>query len=151
MIIYDHLIADNLPKFAKRLQNKCAYTHTHTHSHTNTHIHTHVHKHTQCRAFTGPAAPRNFTLETIPSSPMQLRAFWVVPDPTNGMIINYTIRCNSSNTQPSLMRMVESSMTSLVLEGLSPFTAYSCRVSATTGAGEGPSSNSMTAQTDEDG
>ena len=85
-------------------------------------------------------------LETVAMSPNQLRASWVVPDPTNGLITNYTIRCNSSNTQP-FMTME----TSFVIGDLRPFTYYSCNVSATTSAGEGPSSDSRTALTAEDG
>ena len=118
------------------------YIHVITHS---THTHTHTHTHT----FTAPTEPQNFTLATIPMSPQQLQASWTIPNPTNGLITNYTIQCSSPDA-PSFTEVV-GNVTSFVLDRLNPFTNYSCNVSATTVAGEGRSSGIVTAQTDEDG
>ena len=117
---------------------------THTHSCILTHLHTNTYNY----VFAVPTAPQNFMLEVI--SPRELRASWDSPDPTNGLITNYTIRCSSFNALPFLATVMEN-VTSFILSRLSPFTNYSCNVSASTSAGEGPSSESMTAQTDEDG
>ena len=45
---------------------------------------------------------------------------------------------------------VDESTLTTTLEGLTPFTEYTCTISASTGAGEGNSSAPQTAITDED-
>ena len=103
-----------------------------------------------------PTEPLNFTLETIPGSPTQLLARWFSPSPTNGRITNYTVRC-TSDTLPSSSVLTNISTEvigndfSLTLSDLTPFTNYSCNVSASTVAGQGPPSMADTAQTDESG
>ncbi len=82
----------------------------------------------------------------VPGSPDTLSATWDIPKPTNGIISNYTINCNSS-----ISVTVTGSTLSANLSGLAPFTNYSCTVSASTGAGEGNTSMLMVAATDEDG
>ena len=80
-------------------------------------------------------------------------ASWMEPDPTNGIISNYTIRCNNSNStmtrEPQVITDV--SALSATLDGLMPFTTYECTISASTGAGEGASSGPQSATTDEEG
>ena len=82
----------------------------------------------------------------VPGSPNTLSASWDIPEPTNGIISGYTINCNSS-----ISVTVNGSTLSASLSGLTPFTTYSCTISASTGAGEGNASNTVTAATDEDG
>ena len=125
MLLYEHKYIFN------SMTKLITYTHTHTHT------------------LVGPTAPQNFMLETIPMSSSQLQASWNTPNPTNGRITGYIIRCSTPD-DPALLTF-EEDRTSLILERLSPFTNYTCDVSATTGAGEGSSSESRTAQTDEDG
>ena len=105
-----------------------------------------------------PTEPLNFTLETIPGSPTQLLARWSPPSPTNGMITNYTVRCTSDTLPPSSVLTNTTVLTevigndfSLTLSNLTPFTNYSCNVSASTVAGQGLPSVADTAQTDESG
>ncbi len=93
-----------------------------------------------------PSAPRNVSLSMVSGSPNTLSASWDIPEPTNGIISNYTINCNSSDSVT-----VTGSTLSANLSGLTPFTTYSCMISASTGAGEGTASNTVTATTDEDG
>ena len=50
-----------------------------------------------------------------------------------------------------MMLAVNGSSFTATLEGLTPFTRYTCTISASTGAGEGDSSGPQTATTDEDG
>ena len=89
-------------------------------------------------------------LSMVPNSPHTLMASWMEPNPTNG---NYTIRCNNTNTtmarEPQVITDV--SALSATLDGLTPFTTYECTISASTGAGEGASSDPQSATTDEDG
>lgn len=99
-----------------------------------------------------PTQPLNLTLETVIGNPTQLRASWSPPDEPNGMILNYTVTCTSMDVQSSpLTTMVDMSTIVTVLGDLLPFTNYSCAVSATTSAGEGSSTDTETAQTDEAG
>ena len=99
-----------------------------------------------------PTAPLNFVLETVVGFPTQLRASWSTPDPANGVITEYTLRC-TSDTQPpeSFTNLISGNVSSFMLDNLRPYTTYSCNVSATTGDGEGPATEVMTAQTDEAG
>ncbi len=91
-----------------------------------------------------PTAPRNFALSMVSESPNTLSASWDIPEPTNGIISSYTINCNSSNGVT-----VAGSTLSANLIGLTPFTTYSCMISASTGAGEGSASMVVTETTDE--
>ena len=100
---------------------------------------------------TAPTEPQNFVLETITGSPRQLQARWSAPDPANGIIMTYTIRCTSNTQPPDSFTDVAGNMLSFILDNLRPYTSYSCNVSATTGGGEGPATEMMTAQTDEAG
>ena len=50
-----------------------------------------------------------------------------------------------------MMLVVNGSTFTATLEELTPFTGYTCTISASTGAGEGNSSGPQTAITDEDG
>ena len=82
-------------------------------------------------------------------SSRQLQASWDTPNPTNGRITGYNIRCSAPDVQDFLT--FEENGTLLILDELTPFTVYTCNVSANTSAGEGPSSDNMTALTNEDG
>ena len=87
----------------------------------------------------------------IDGTPTQLLASWMSPDPTNGEILNYTVRCTNVNQTSIFAVIVAGDSLMVLLEGLSPYTFYSCNVSANTSTGEGPSTDSETAQTDESG
>ncbi len=82
-----------------------------------------------------------------------LSASWAEPAPTNGIISSYTIRCTEVTSNLSLAPFDVTSVTVLTttLSGLIPFTKYECTISASTGAGEGSSSDPQRATTDEDG
>ena len=82
---------------------------------------------------------------------MQLTATWSPPSPANGIVTNYTIRCTSSVLAPEGFVIVVGNVLSETLDNLVPFTVYSCNVSATTGAGEGPSTGIQMARTNESG
>lgn len=113
-----------------------------------------------------PSAPRNFSLEPVSGGPRQLLANWTIPDPTNGIIFNYTVTCNESLvfsfdeagaalTGSGIGPMVGSGnlyfMVSVLLEELTPFTTYECTVYAATGGGVGDASQPSVAMTVEDG
>ena len=94
-----------------------------------------------------PSAPVNFTLSMVGGSSTTLSASWMEPETTNGIISSYTLSCNTTG----IMLAVNGSTFTATLEGLTPFTGYTCIISASTGAGEGDSSAPQTATTDEDG
>ena len=98
--------------------------------------------------FLAPSAPRNFNL-TNNGSADTLMASWDEPDPTNGIIRNFTIKCNGSE----VILVLDSSSVdgTVLLEDLMPFTNYVCVISANTSAGEGPDSASSDATTAEAG
>ncbi len=89
-------------------------------------------------------------LSMVAGSPTMLSASWMVPDPTNGVITGYTIRCSSTPLGMLPPFIISASVTETNLENLTPFTSYSCSISANTSAGEGGNSNMETATTDED-
>ena len=97
-----------------------------------------------------PPAPLGFTLGMVPQSPNTLSASWMEPDPTNGVISGYTVTCNFSSGAP-LTFSFNGSVRAAPLDNLTPFTSYTCTISATTGAGTGTSSGPQTASTNEDG
>ena len=82
-----------------------------------------------------------------------LSASWLAPDPANGVLSAYTIRCNVPGA-PSVVIdpfTFDNAVSEGNLTGLTPYTEYSCVISATTGAGEGTQSGTSTARTDEAG
>ena len=96
-----------------------------------------------------PTAPINFMLSRILESSTTLSATWEEPDPANGMITGYTLRCTASSTTLELEYDVD--VNDVMLENLIPFTEYQCTISANTSIGEGPASDMQTAMTDEGG
>ena len=96
-----------------------------------------------------PSAPRNFTLSMVSGSPNTLFASWNIPELINGIISGYTINCSSSDEM--LGFSFNEFVLSTSLSGLTPFTNYSCTISARTSAGEGTVSTVVTTTTDKDG
>ena len=89
-------------------------------------------------------------LSMVPMSSSMLSASWMTPEPTNGIITGYTIRC-SAPLGMLMQFIIDGSMTTTVLSGLAPFTEYMCFISANTSVGEGDRSDNQTAMTDEAG
>ena len=111
-------------------------------------------------------------MSTVPGLPNQLSASWSPPIPKNGIIIAYTVYCNTSANQtypeqiigpnvPTVRSVVDGislggmsmlrppATMSTFTTGLSPYTQYNCYVTANTSVGEGPPSQIMTAGTDQ--
>ena len=82
--------------------------------------------------------------------PRELEASWIIPNPANGEIQNYTITCNGSISF-DVEDDVDETTISFTLTGLEPDTAYECSVFATTNGGQGTASNAVTVTTTEDG
>ena len=99
-----------------------------------------------------PSVPVNFALSMVGGSSNTLSASWMVPETTNGVISGYTLRCSTTGSDIMMLAplTVDESTLTTTLEGLTPFTCYTCTISASTGAGEGDSSGPQTATTDED-
>ena len=100
-----------------------------------------------------PSAPRNFTVSRVDGSSGTLSVLWAEPDPTNGVISNYTIRCYETVSGLAITPLTidGNSVFTATLMNLTPFTEYECTISASTGAGEGNRSDPQIATTDEDG
>ena len=109
-----------------------------------------------------PSSPQNFTLLPISISSTQLSARWSVPIPRNGIIIGYSVYCNTSANQTYPEQMIGSNVPTIrsavngitlatTLTGLNPYTQYSCYVTANTSVGQGSPSAIFSAQTAETG
>ena len=112
---------------------------------------------------TVPSSPLAPSVSTVPDSPNQLSASWSPPIPKNGIIIAYTIYCNTSaslaypeqiiGTNVPTARSVVNGTTLTVTfsTGLIPYTQYDCYVTANTSVGEGTPSPIITTRTSESG
>ena len=118
---------------------------------------------------TAPSSPLNLSVSTVPGSPNQLSASWSPPIPKNGIIIGYTVYCNTSTSQAypeqiigpngptvrsviyevSMFMFITPPTMGIFSTGLNPYTQYNCYVTAYTSAGEGTPSQIMTARTDQ--
>ena len=110
---------------------------------------------------TAPSSPLNLSVSTVPGSPNQLSASWSPPIPKNGIIIAYTVYCNTSASQaypeqmigpnvPTVRSVVNgTTLATVFTTGLSPYTQYNCYVTANTSVGEGTPSQIVTARTDQ--
>ena len=105
--------------------------------------------------FSVPSSPQNFSLSPVAGSPSQLSASWSVPIPRNGIITGYSVYCNTSANQsypeqiigsnvPTIRSVVNGTTQAATLSGLSPYTQYSCYVTANTSVGQGSSSAILT-------
>ena len=112
--------------------------------------------------FSVPSSPQNFSLSPVAGSPSQLSASWSVPIPRNGIITGYTVYCNTSANQsypeqiigpnvPTIRSVVNGTTLAATLSGLSPYTQYSCYVTANTSVGEGNPSAIFTILTAQSG
>ena len=90
--------------------------------------------------FTVPDALRNFSAVAMSSTSMQLS--WVIPDPTNGILLSYTVvYYNSTN---SLMMVYDSDMFMDTITDLNEDTDYNFVIYGNTSAGAGPNSTDLT-------
>ena len=110
---------------------------------------------------TAPSPPLNLSVSTVPGSPNQLSASWSPPILRNGIVIAYTVYCNTSASQaypeqmigpnvPTVRSVVNGTTLAVTfITGLNPYTQYNCYVTTNTSVGEGPPSQIMTARTDQ--
>ena len=96
--------------------------------------------------YIAPEHPQNVTALPINSTTIQIN--WVVPTVTNG-IIRYYIVVYRINSSMDLMELNSTNTTALVT-GLTPFTFYTLHVLAVTVA-RGEASENVTVQTNEAG
>lgn len=89
-------------------------------------------------------------------SPTQLLVSWDPPIEPNGIILSYKVYCYKSEDgyvadgeSPDSTLEALSSANEAILTGLTPYTYYSCHVTANTSIGEGANSSSIRARTDE--
>ena len=103
-----------------------------------------------------PSEPLSPKAERVKDSPKKLQISWKSPSEPNGIITFYTIYCYKTNgstddSQNITTAVVASVNYEATIEGLTPYTFYNCNVTANTSIGEGPSSTTNTARTDESG
>ena len=108
---------------------------------------------------TVPTSPLALSVSTVPGSPNQLSASWSPPTPKNGIIIAYTIYCNTSASQaypeqvirpkvPTVRSVVNgTTLAATFSTGLNPYSQYDCYVTANTSVGEGTPSSIITTRT----
>ena len=83
-----------------------------------------------------PGPPSN--LRFVPIDSTSLRFSWELPAQPNGVVIGYNYSCTQTESAEEVARnTTNSNITSVVLTGLSPFTNYTCSVSASTSPGIG--------------
>ena len=95
------------------------------------------------------APPQNVSLDSITSSSISLS--WEPPldDQRNGIIVQYTIRIVLVDEGSYIF--VNSTIPSVTVTSLRPYTTYDCFVAAETSAGRGPFSTSLIIVTEEAG
>ena len=83
-----------------------------------------------------PGPPSNVQLVAINSSTLMLS--WEPPQEPNGVLTGYSYTCKQTSSSMDL-ETLKTTVTSVLITELSPFTIYTCFVSASTTAGEGVS------------
>ena len=114
-------------------------------------------------ASTVPSSPLALSVSTIYGTPNKLSATWSSPIPKNGIIVAYTVYCNTSASQaypeevigpnvPTARSVVNgTTLTVTFSTGLNTYTQYDCYVTANTSVGEGTPSPIITTRTSESG
>ena len=67
----------------------------------------------------------------------------------NGQITNYVVIVYNTRSEQEITHIT--SIASLTLSSLSPFTTYRCKVAASTSIGMGPNTTELVFETEEDG
>lgn len=93
-----------------------------------------------------PGPPNNVRLVSTNSTSLTLS--WEVPAQPNGNVTGYNYSCNTTSAAGT--GSTTAIVTSVVFTGLTPFTTYTCSVSARTAPGEGERVT-VTSTTNEDG
>ena len=86
-----------------------------------------------------PGPPSNVQL--IPMNSTTLMLSWVPPQQPNGVLTGYSYTCNQTSSPMDLLKggSVGPIVLSVLITGLSPFTSYTCSVSASIALGDGVS------------
>jgi len=86
-------------------------------------------------------------------SPQSVTFSWLPPldYEQNGFIVTYTIAVIETRSGHMIQRTISSSLNSITISSLRPFTSYSCSIAASTSVGMGPFSTSLTILTLQDG
>ena len=112
---------------------------------------------------TVPSSPLALSVSTVSGSRNLLSASWSSPIPKNGIIVAYTIYCNTSASQAYPEQVIGSNLSTaksvvnrttlavIFSTGLIPYTQYDCYVTANTSVGEGTPSSIITTRTSESG
>ena len=106
-----------------------------------------------------PSIPETLTVMTVDNLPMKLQVSWDPPNEPNGRITSYTVYCykscteyeanSNSDGQNLIETVIPGNQNETLVEGLRPYTIYNCSVTANTSVGEGSSSITVSARTDE--
>ena len=83
------------------------------------------------------------------TSPSSVFVSWIPPLTPNGDIIRYTLYVNYSDGSPVAVMQSNSASTNFTVSGLQPYQRVSVMISASTTAGEGPTSETVSGRTRE--
>lgn len=95
--------------------------------------------------------PQNFTVQII--SPTTILLSWLPPPPEsrNGQILGFTVTITQDGDGPTMTIPVENNEHEVLVNNLLQFTTYTCSILAFTAIGNGPTSQTVTLTTLEDG
>ena len=91
---------------------------------------------------TVPAGPPRQVVNIAKTS-TSISVSWIPPATPNGVITEYQLQCSSH--EQSFNHSVNGSQTAATLNGLLPYTNYSCNITARNSAGEGPAATASVA------
>ncbi len=95
--------------------------------------------------------PQNFTVQIISSTTLLLN--WLPPPPEsrNGQILGFTITITQDGDGSTMIIPVVNNEHEVLVNNLLQFTTYTCSILAFTAIGNGPTSQTVTLTTLEDG
>lgn len=102
-----------------------------------------------CSSTAPEDAPFNVRIEG--NTPSSVLVSWSAPLTPNGIITSYTLYINYTDTSAVEVMRSNSASTSYTVMGLEPYQQVSVRVSASTAAGEGPTSEAAIGRAREQG
>ena len=101
-----------------------------------------------------PSEPQSPQTERIQDSPNDLLVSWQCPAEPNSVMTSYKVYCSKNNSSTNeddslATKVVNGDATETAIGGLTPYTYYDCYVTANTSIGEGNTSETTTASTDD--
>ena len=90
-----------------------------------------------------------FNVQVTGNSPSSVLVSWTPPSTSNGIITSYKLYVDHNDGSPMSVIQSSSNSTNYTVTSLDPYQAISVHISATTSAGEGPASETVTGRSRE--